>query len=171
MGWKGYHLHAFEVDDVTYGVQDDEFPDSTISEEGVTLRTIAPGVGETFRYQYDFGDNWQHLARLERLVPFTREALVPHCLDGARACPPEDVGGIGGYAEMLQVLAGEHRFALPDSNEEESEDMGDLNTPASYRRWLGFDFDPDEFHPRYINMEFSRLLAFDEQFQLLLRDF
>ncbi len=171
MGWKGYHLHAFEVDDVTYGVPDDELPDSTISEEGATLRTIASGEGAIFTYQYDFGDNWQHLVSLERLVPFTREALVPHCLDGARACPPEDVGGAGGYAEMLQALAGEQRFLPPDSDEEESEDMGDLTTPASYRRWLGFDFDADEFHPHCINMEFSRLLAFDEQFQLLLGDF
>ena len=79
MGWKGYHLHAFEVDDVTYGVPDDELPDSTISEEGATLRTIASGEGAIFTYQYDFGDNWQHLVSLERLVPFTREASVPHC--------------------------------------------------------------------------------------------
>ena len=29
---------------------------------------------------------------------------VPWCLDGAGPCPPEDVGGIHGYQQMLEVL-------------------------------------------------------------------
>ena len=29
---------------------------------------------------------------------------VPWCLGGAGACPPEDVGGIPGYQQMLEVL-------------------------------------------------------------------
>ena len=56
-----------------------------------TVEAIAPAVGATFTYQYDFGDRWQHLVTLERLVPFVGGVDLPYCLEGARACPPEDV--------------------------------------------------------------------------------
>lgn len=172
MGWRGYHLHQFDVGDATFGVPNEDFPTDTISEDGVTLRAIAPAVGATFVYEYDFGDNWRHLVTLERLQQFGPSTVVPYCLDGARACPPEDVGGISGYEEMLEVLTTARQQRPGDTwadeeEEEEEEDYGE-NTPASYRRWLGYEFDPDAFHRHCVNMELYRLVAFDPEFQALL---
>lgn len=167
MGWKGYHLHAFEADGARFGVPDRDFPDNTISQERLVLRRLAPTVGATFTYQYDFGDDWQHLVTLERLLPLELNDVVPYCVDGARACPPEDVGGIPGYAKMVEVIGG-HDRPTPVNGDEHPEEMHDDDSRASYRRWLGFDFDPEEFHVRCINMEFGRLLAFEEEFQALL---
>ena len=56
--------------------------------------------GAVFRYDYDFGDGWEHDVRVVRRT--TSDGA--HCLDGARACPPEDCGGPPGYAEILLAL-------------------------------------------------------------------
>ena len=56
----------------------------------------------TFEYVYDFGDHWQHKIQIERVIddyPFG----YPRVLEGEGACPPEDVGGIGGYEEFLKA--------------------------------------------------------------------
>ena len=56
-------------------------------------------------YEYDFGDSWDHLITVERILP-ADPAVAPRaeCLEGARACPPEDCGGVGGYADLLKIL-------------------------------------------------------------------
>lgn len=164
MGWQGYHLHAFKAGDLTFGQPDDERLDDTTWEDGVTLRDIAPAVGGTFVYQYDFGDNWQHLVTLEGLGDVEPDTVVPTCTGGARACPPEDVGGMPGYQEMLDVLSGRHHRATTDEDTDDEATDG-ANSSEFYREWLGYEFDPDEFHLRCINQEYGRLLAFGVAFQ------
>lgn len=58
-------------------------------------------------YRYDFGDDWQHKVELEKILPRNKGVRYPLCLAGRRACPPEDCGGIWGYAEICQ---GESEF-------------------------------------------------------------
>jgi hypothetical protein len=176
MGWQGYHLHRFVVGDVHYGVPDKEFDDQLSykvrPDTGATLRTVAPRAGATFTYVYDFGDSWEHDVVLERVEPLTSSHRVPYCLGGARACPPEDVGGTSGYMQMLAVLADEGRSNGKGDRWSDTANTDDAeppeDSPASYRRWLGYDFDPGEFHPRCVNMELVRLTATDEQFWRLL---
>ena len=61
--------------------------------------------GRTFGYEYDFGDDWQHTITIEDSRYFNPGLQAPLvCLDGARACPPEDVGGVPGYQEFLKAL-------------------------------------------------------------------
>ena len=72
------------------------------------LSEILPASGKRFRfeYEYDFGDGWQHEI-LFRGSPQVRtgEANTQLCLEGARACPPEDVGGVTGYADFLETIS------------------------------------------------------------------
>ena len=42
---------------------------------------------------------------VEKSLPLTPGVAVPACLDGRRACPPEDCGGPWGYKELLEILA------------------------------------------------------------------
>nr|WP_281289142.1 hypothetical protein [Leekyejoonella antrihumi] len=53
------------------------------------------------------------------------------CIDGRRACPPEDCGGVWGYAEILELLGGP---------------AAELDEEAQDRlEWLGDGFDPEQF--------------------------
>ena len=59
MGWEDYHLHSFEIGELRFGMQIDEFPDDELDETDVTvLRAI--GDARRFSYEYDFGDRWRH---------------------------------------------------------------------------------------------------------------
>ena len=79
-------------------------------------------------YEYDFGDSWEHEVTLERVGDALPDARYPRVTDGRRACPPEDVGGVPGYAEFVD--------AIRDPHHEEH---------ASMLEWVGGDFDPEFF--------------------------
>lgn len=138
MGWLDYHLHSFGVRDpddgsrVEIGIPLDDMP---IDEEPPPLPSWRVPVLRFLNseqpectYIYDFGDWWVHELRLEALEPADPTLDYPRCIDGARACPPEDVGGTFGYEEFLEVLA--------DPNHEDHE---------HYKTWSGGQFDPEAF--------------------------
>ncbi len=129
-GWQDYHLHEFEIRGLRYGdPANDEYGEWDMQdEEKIRLREIGLVEGESFSYVYDFGDNWRHTIKLERIRPAAKGTRLPRCLAGERACPPEDVGGIGGYAGFLEALA--------DASHPEHQ---------SYLRWIGGAFDPGAF--------------------------
>lgn len=134
MGWTNSHLHQFVVGGIEYGRPDPTFPNDTVPEQRATLAMIAPVAGSKFRYDYDFGDGWEHDVVVEQLLPVEPGVVAPRCLTGRRACPPEDCGGPWGYGELLAVLA--------DPEHEEH---------AAMREWLIGDFDPERFSLDHIN--------------------
>jgi hypothetical protein len=93
MGWEHSHLHLFQAGETRYGEPDPEYDDEMKDERRVKLQTIAREKGASFIYEYDFGDGWRHRVTVEDIWPRTENSLVPRCLDGKRACPPEDCGG------------------------------------------------------------------------------
>lgn len=127
MGWTNSHLHQFRVGDHLYGMHVEDWPEDEIDEKGVTILQ-ALHEHQQSRYEYDFGDGWEHTVLIEELTwPHLglRFAVV---LDGDNACPPEDVGGPFGYVEFLEALAD------PDHEEHNS-----------YLDWAGGPFDPAAF--------------------------
>jgi hypothetical protein len=66
----------------------------------VRMRDFNRAPGIAFTYVYDFGDNWRHTITLEKLAAATPAPKKPSCTDGARCCPPEDVGGRSGIRRM-----------------------------------------------------------------------
>ena len=101
MGWEDYHMHAFHRGWGQYGGS--QGGDS--SPESVSLAAVLPEVGDEMIYQYDFGDDWEHVVEVEKILTGTRsDTPYPRCIAGRRACPPEDVGGPPGYADMLRAL-------------------------------------------------------------------
>jgi hypothetical protein len=133
MGWTNSHLHAFRVGEKRYGMNFDEYPDGEIDEKSVTILQALRDE-RRFTYEYDFGDGWEHDVVIEELTWSYFGLKFAVCIDGQNACPPEDVGGTGGYVEFLE--------AISDPTHEEHE---------SYLEWAGGSFDPAEFDLANVN--------------------
>jgi Plasmid pRiA4b ORF-3-like protein len=111
MGWTNSHLHKFRIAGMDFGdpdllsddMEDYVFEDSTSTKIG----EILPKTGERFgfEYEYDFGDGWKHEVAFEGCVRAEPGGRYPVCVEGARACPPEDVGGVWGYKEYQEAMA------------------------------------------------------------------
>jgi hypothetical protein len=146
MGWSNSHLHQFVVGERRYsdpGLDPDEHKEGPrIHDEGVaTILDIPPRARRSFRYEYDFGDGWIHRIAVERILdPDPALAEVAQCLDGARACPPENCGGAGGYAALLEIIM--------DPKHQEYDSM---------MEWLGGGFDPEAFDRHKANAHLRRL--------------
>ena len=55
-------------------------------------------------YDYDFGDSWSHYILLEGILLREKGVKYPICIQGKRACPPEDCGGVPGYYRLIEIL-------------------------------------------------------------------
>ena len=146
MGWTNSHLHEFEIDGERYGDPEllnygfEEFPgiDTTITR----ISQIVPKNGNRFDflYQYDFGDCWNHKVLFEGCLRAESGQRYPLCIEGERACPPEDVGGIGGYAEFLEAMVDpnheRHQEFMEWRGEFDSERFDATNTTKAMRKGL-----------------------------------
>jgi Plasmid pRiA4b ORF-3-like protein len=106
MGWKNSHLHQSVAGYERYGDPATTSEDLGEHDENkTTLREIAPRRRSWFVYDYDFGDAWEHLVAVEKIhAPEVPPKYFASCLDGRRACPPEDCGGIWGYVDFLKAI-------------------------------------------------------------------
>ncbi len=136
LGWTDTHLHQFIIRGEHYGVPDEDNSEArkTSDERKYKLSDLVPTEGSPFVYTYDFRDNWKHELVVEKVLPPQKGVRYPLCLAGARACPPEDIGGIPGYENFLQALA--------DANHPEHDE---------YLEWIGDTFDPEKFDPDEVN--------------------
>jgi hypothetical protein len=145
MGWTNSHLHRFEIQGIACGdpelICDD--PDSFVGTNSLEtmVSDIVPQSGARFQfsYEYDFGDCWRHDVLFEGCLPTDHGVRYPLCLEGERACPPEDVGGVDGYEEFLEVIA--------DPSHPEHEE---------WMTWAGGDFDPTRFDAKAATKEMQR---------------
>ena len=131
MGWTNSHLHHFRVGETYYSLPVPYTDWAELNEKDsrkVRLDQIAPRVKAKFVYEYDFGDSWEHEIVVEKILPPEPGVKYPTCLKGKGACPPEDVGGVWGYAGFLE--------AIHDPNHEEHK---------MYLEWIGGSFDPEAF--------------------------
>jgi hypothetical protein len=107
-GWTNTHLYAFTAGGIDWGIPDPHYPTGgqPVDARKARLYDIVRDTGaKTIRYLYDFGDDWQHVIKLERWFENTDTAGMPFLLEGFGRCPPEDVGGPEGYATLLAAIA------------------------------------------------------------------
>lgn len=146
MGWQDSHLHEFRISKsggamVRIGIPDDEFPEERPTLAGWTTPLVEylSSKRAICEYLYDFGDSWRHRVTFEESSARVAGVSYPRCVDGARACPPEDVGGPPGYADFLH--------AVLDRHHEQHDEM---------LRWAGGSFDPAAFAPHAVRFDDPR---------------
>jgi Plasmid pRiA4b ORF-3-like protein len=142
-GWTDAHLHEYTIGQRLYGIPDREDLVKRYHEQRAKLNRLL-ATGDQFLYSYDFGDNWQHRITVEAIdnQPEVDPMGGAWVIGGARACPPEDVGGVEGYYEFLDAL-------LTDPKSEEAQRM---------HAWAGVLFDPNAFDIRLANAAILRIL-------------
>lgn len=134
MGWTDSHLHEFSKEKGRYGVPDEDFPSDIRNESKFRIDQVLKQEKDELLYTYDFGDGWDHEVVLEKILPFDTKTQWPTCLNGGRACPPEDIGGAPGYEMFLEAIA--------DPNHPEHD---------SLTEWLGEPFDSEHFDLAEVN--------------------
>ncbi len=128
MGWENCHLYEFFIDSKTYVCDIEECP-GALDCRKYKLEDVVKDKGAKIKYDYDFGDNWEHELTLID-TDYVSGPLGNHrCLDGKRACPPEDVGGPRGYEELCKAMKKPHSKKY-----------------VEYVGWLGKEFDSEYFN-------------------------
>ncbi len=144
MGWEDCHLFEFTKGKIKFRpayriisiFDESEMIDSDIKWEfatEVSMKKLLKKEQDSILYTYDFGDDWQHLITLEKILPWQNSMKYsPACVDGELACPPEDCGSIPGYYDCIAAVKNQ-------DNEE-------------LLRWLG-DWQPENFDPKQVKFE------------------
>ena len=140
MDWEDRHLHEFRFGKTRY-TEAPEHRSEGRDELGVALGSVT-GPGKSFLYVYDFGDDWHHQIEVSKARAEEIDSDVPlYCSNGCGCAPPEDVGGVYGLANLLEILG--------DPKHEERDD---------YLEWLGGYFDAASFCTAMVNAELAKYL-------------
>lgn len=145
MGWTNSHLHLFEIMGKVYSdpkQDDDGNGDGDSTKTNLSQILSVTGKRFAFKYEYDFGDSWSHEILLEETPPIDPKAKYPLCVEGERACPPEDCGGVWGYTDCLE--------AIRNPKQAEHKDM---------MEWLGDEFDPERFDAKEATKKMKNRLS------------
>ena len=133
MGWEGYHLDQFRIGETLYLTADLDpplFGPKPLKASRYRLANVLPHSGDRMKWDYDFGDGWEHDVVVEAIENAHENTIYPRCVKGRRACPPEDCGGVWGYENLVEALADR---AHPEH--------------AELTEWLGRSYDPVHFDP------------------------
>lgn len=135
MGWQASHLHMFQAEDgrlMGDPAEDFDGMMGFMDEASVPVSSLLAGEGEALKYEYDFGDSWEHEVKLEKILPGGQAGPLPRCIKAVRQCPPEDVGGLPGFYDFLE--------AMEDAAHPEH---------VAVREWMGGEW----FEPEYVDLE------------------
>jgi hypothetical protein len=147
MEWEGYHLHHFIIGDprrrALYVTAKEEmergfgFMEDQMDEKEVIIGNFLQNIKDKIVYEYDFGDGWEHVISLEKIVEGNEATLTPFLISAKGACPPEDCGGAWGYENLKEIMAN------PKDNKEEYKDMSDW---LGVKKWDAKEVDVDDIN-------------------------
>lgn len=134
MGWGDYHLYAFYVEKEQISLPHPYSDNKELNAKKIKLKDKL-SLKQKLGYVYDFGDNWEHTLIVEKILDDKDAPLVPFCLGGERAGPPEDCGSYPGYYELIRIKKNKKHPEYKDRIVE----------------WLGEDWDFEHFDTDKIN--------------------
>jgi hypothetical protein len=143
-GWTDTHLwrfslgggpfdHASQLFLCEWDVEEGEIDDERgVPATEVRLDETIQDPGDILSYAYDYGDGWELKLTLEDAQPAAADTAWAVALDGRRAAPPEDCGGITDGDGLAEILDDPGAFDLDAINEE-------LRSPFMLLTEHGFD--------------------------------
>lgn len=143
MGWTNSHLYELRAGGVSWSTPypDDDWAGDFIDARKARLGEVLENTGtKKLTYHYDFGDDWEHTIKVERLMDPEAGALYPRLTEVSGRCPPEDSGGPWGYAELLE--------AIKDPKHERHADLSE---------WIGDDYDPNADNAQWLTAHVAAL--------------
>ena len=144
MGWENYHIYEFNVDGNEFGYVNNDSLDSgpdLKNSKKARIFEYAGSIGQKFLYKCDLGDSWEHEVTVENIFKEEMGQKIPICLEGERACPKEDCGGISGYEHLTKILKTGERSMNKHSKQLKS--------------WMG-DWDSERLNIKKINKKLVR---------------
>jgi len=140
LGWQNCHPFEFRVGETAWGLIDRDDPESSpLSAETATLADVL-ALGNTFRYDYVYGEDWEHTVAFEGTAAAVPATDYPRLVSAQGRCPPADIGGPTGYETFLQ--------AIGDPEHLHHEGMIEWDDP---------DFDPNTVDERAIRANLANL--------------
>ncbi len=138
MGWTDSHLHRFwlgpkkQIWTGPHLINDGDLEEGEegVHERDAQISQVLRAVGDRLFYTYDFGDDWTHTIKVEKVTPLSADAPNAICIGGRNACPPEDVGGAHSHNELVAAW-------------KEAPDLSTMD--EQYAEWLPPAWDPTEF--------------------------
>jgi len=149
MGWKNYHMFEFNLEGYRVGeVFEDERTegygnDQIIESRTVAIKDLITQQKETFKYVYDYGDDWEHKIQVENFLEEDTTLKFPICIDGRMNCPPDDSGGLHNFYESMEILK--------DKKHPEYKEIS---------KWFGKSYDMKKFDKEKINRQLKNLAKY-----------
>ena len=154
MGWQHEHLYQFVAKNNVYYVNSFQMKKRANSfmpffsrvvernSEKTTLEMVLQPKGERMKFEYDFGDSWTHELWVKAARDYAPgEEPAIRLLKGLGACPPEDCGGVWGYAELLELRTKKRKTADDKERLEWYNITDDFNPDDCDLEWLQGDVD------------------------------
>ena len=116
MGWRHEHLYQYHAKNGVCYLNSRDLKlhnDSFLAfmsrvryknSEKTSLEQVLQPKGERLKFEYDFGDSWTHDLWVKGARDYApNEEPIIKLLKAHGECPPEDCGGVWGYAELLEL--------------------------------------------------------------------
>ncbi|WP_193199181.1 plasmid pRiA4b ORF-3 family protein [Nostoc sp. MG11] len=159
MGWTDSHLHRFVIHGKDYGIAQIGGMWFSDDPKVVKLSDFGWRMRERFLYEYDFGDNWQHQIRVEAILTPKSNCVYPVCIDGKRACPPEDCGGVWEFMAQKQEYSVRYIASRLSEIVEEGDIPGNIEEIYELRQWLMVE----HFDRQKVNQRLQQYVAGDKE--------
>ncbi len=116
MGWAHEHLYQFRGKNDVFYMNSHEIKEHKnsffgflsrvqyVNTETTSLGMVLQPKGGRIKFEYDMGDSWTHDVWVKNARDYAKdEEPVIKLLKAEGACPPENCGGVWGYAELLEL--------------------------------------------------------------------
>ena len=139
MDWDNYHLHTFTIRGKEYGIDYEDCGSFADDPREVRLADFQFRTGESFRYEYDFGDGWEHELLIETILAPDPQSTIPSASTASGPVRRGLRGRLSVYGDVEILDTPRH----PEKRE--------------LKQWLGRSFDPERFLRGEVNKRLRRI--------------